>query len=55
MLLLLLLLLMPPQTRNVKFYTAHGYELCNKRDMPAGGDYHGPFDASVYSLRRPAQ
>ena len=41
--------------RNVKFYTEHGYELCNQRVLPAGGDHKGPFEATVYSLRRSAQ
>ncbi len=41
--------------RNVKFYQAHGYELCNQRELPADGDHQGPFDATVYSLRRSAQ
>ena len=41
--------------RNVKFYQAHGYELCKQRELPAGGDHEGPFDATVFSLRRPAK
>ena len=41
--------------RNVKLYEAHGYELCNQRELPAGGNHAGPFDATVYSLRRPVQ
>ena len=41
--------------RNVKFYQQHGYELCNQRELPAGGAHEGPFDATVYSLRRLAK
>ena len=41
--------------RNVKFYQAHGYELCKQRKLPAGGDHEGPFDATVFSLRRLAK
>lgn len=41
--------------RNVKFYQRHGYELRKERMLPAGGNHNGPFNATVYSLLRPAQ